>query len=110
VVSKFELGSIEYGAEHCGAKVVVCMGHSGCGAVAATISGGAEGNIKSIVDEIKSAIGNEKDATRAEDLNIAWCKRKVSESAVIEELVNGGKLIVVGAKYNLVTGAVLFST
>jgi carbonic anhydrase len=68
VVSVFELGSIEYGVEHLGAKLVVVMGHTGCGAVAAAIAGEATGHIKTLVDEIKSGIGDEKDSAKAESL------------------------------------------
>jgi carbonic anhydrase len=68
VVSAFELGSIEYGVEHLGAKLVIIMGHTGCGAVAAAIGGEAEGHIRTLVDEIKSAIGEETDPSKAEGL------------------------------------------
>mgnify|MGYP003623603446 CR=1 FL=1 len=65
VVSDVELGSIEYGAEHLGAKGVVVLGHSGCGAVGAALDGHADGKIQSIGDEIKLGIGEESDATLA---------------------------------------------
>lgn len=108
VVDDFELGSIEYGAEHCGAKVVVVLGHESCGAVAAALDGHAEGNIASIVDEIKQGIGEETDASAAENLNITNTKNKIMESEIIRHLTESGELQVVEAKYNIETGEVEF--
>ena len=42
VVGEYELGSIEYGAEHLHAQLVLVLGHSGCGAVEAALNGGAQ--------------------------------------------------------------------
>lgn len=108
VIDKFELGSIEYGAEHLGAKVVLVMGHSGCGAVAAAIDGGAEGNIISIVEEVKEGIGSETDKTAAENMNIAHSYEKVLESEIVNEKLETAELAVVQAKYDIATGEVDF--
>lgn len=108
VVSDFALGSIEYGVEHLGAKVILVMGHTNCGAVAATIGGGATGHIKDIVREIKLAIGRETNATNAEDLNVIYSKTKVKESEIVKELEESGQVIVVGAKYDIKTGVVTY--
>lgn len=108
VVGAFELGSIEYGAEHLGAPVVVVLGHTGCGAVAATLGGGAEGNIKHITDEISSAIGSCCDAHKAEELNIFHSREKIMESEIIKELVREESVSVVCAKYDIHSGKVEF--
>jgi carbonic anhydrase len=108
VIGTFELGSIEYGVEHLGAKVVVVMGHSHCGAVAAALEGGAEGNIEAIVKEIKEGIGREKDAGNAENLNIRHSVDVIMGSEIIKKLVDEKKVIVIGAKYDIYTGAVEF--
>ena len=108
VVDDFELGSIEYGAEHLGAKVVVVMGHTNCGAVSAALDGHASGNIQSIVDEVVAGIGEETDPTAAEDKNITHSWEKIMESEMINELVEAGELKVVEAKYDIATGQVVF--
>lgn len=108
VVDDFELGSIEYGAEHLHAKVVVVMGHSHCGAVGAAIDGHADGHIQNIVDEIKLGIGDEQDSDAAERLNITQSKNRIMESEIITHMVEAGELQVVEAKYDIDTGLVTF--
>lgn len=108
VVGDYELGTIEYGVIHLGVKVVVVLGHSDCGAVAATIEGHAGGKIWKIVDEIHRAIGDEKDIVRAEALNIAQGKKRVMESEIITCHVAEGRLEVIEAKYDIHTGEVTF--
>jgi carbonic anhydrase len=51
------LGSVEYAAGHLGTPLVVVLGHTGCGAVAAACAGGhAEGHVEAIVEEIRPAV------------------------------------------------------
>lgn len=88
--------------------VVVVLGHGSCGAVAAALDGHAEGNIVSIIDEIQQGIGDETDASAAEDLNIANTKNKIMESEIIQHLTESGELQVVEAKYDIETGEVEF--
>lgn len=108
VVSDFELGSIEYGALHLEAKVIVVMGHSGCGAVAAALGGHAEGNIVSIVNEIHTAIGETADPSEAENINIAHSYNIILESGIIKKLTDSKDLIVIQSKYDIHTGKVEF--
>lgn len=68
VIDDHQLGSIEYAVEHLGCKLVVVLGHTCCGAVAAATSQNG-GYVKSITDEIKRAIGTETDAEKASILN-----------------------------------------
>lgn len=80
VIGDIELGSIEYAVEHLGASLVVLMGHTHCGAVNATINGGAEGYTKAITDKIKLAIKNEKDDRTACAFNVIEGCKTISES------------------------------
>lgn len=108
VVGDFELGSIEYGAEHCSAPLIVVLGHTGCGAVAAALEGGAEGNIKAILDEITPALQGETDARICEKLNMRNSMQKVKKSSCIARLMDENKVCVVGAIYDTHTGLVTF--
>lgn len=102
VIHDFELGSIEYAAGHLGSNLVVVLGHTNCGAVGAAIGGGAEGFIKSITDEIKSAIGNERDGYKASCLNVNNSIKRIKDSLDIPGLK------VVGAIYDIKDGSVEF--
>ncbi|MGI5891879.1 MAG: carbonic anhydrase [Bacillota bacterium] len=107
VVSDFELGSIEYGAEHVGAKIVMVLGHTYCGAIGAAIDGHAEGHIKSIVTEIAQAIGTETDPRKCELLNTLYTARKLLEKSIIlADLVQEEKIAIVSAMYDTETGIV----
>ena len=59
VLDDHQLGSVEYAAAHLHTKEVIVLGHTGCGAISAALSGGGEGFIKYITDDIIEAIGEE---------------------------------------------------
>lgn len=70
VLSPYQLGSIEYAADHLGCHVCLVLGHTHCGAVDAAInSPGGEGYVSFLTDEIKKAIGNMRDPYTASCLN-----------------------------------------
>ena len=46
VLDRHQLGSIEYAAAHLHCPLILVLGHTGCGAVGAALSGGGEGYIQ----------------------------------------------------------------
>ena len=116
VVGDHSLGSIEYGVEHLHTALVVVMGHKRCGAVAAAratlaAKSHAEGHIDSIVAGMRPAV----EATAGQDAE-ATCKAHVrnvvqalrTSEPLLRHLVDGGHVKIVGAYYDLETGAVKF--
>jgi carbonic anhydrase len=111
------LGSIEYAVEHLGARLIVVLGHQRCGAVQAakeTLDSKAEApaHINSIVASIQPAV----EATRGADLeatvkantdNVVQSLR--SSEPVLKKEVEAGTITVLGAYYDLGTGAVVFT-
>lgn len=114
VVGDYEIGSVEYAAEHLGSPLVLVMGHSSCGAVSAAVEGHADGNIESIVEEIapsvtkakESASGAESIKDKAEDLNVKNTIANLRKSKTLSKLESEGKLTIKGAKYDIETGEV----
>ena len=117
VVDPTTLGSIEYGAEHLNAPLLIILGHEQCGAVAATLDakGKPEGNIGAILKKIMPAVKTAKAAKkdRAETLQIAIQENVrntyrdiMKNSKIVPEMVHEGKLKVIGAEYYLGTGKV----
>lgn len=106
VIGDLELGSIEYAVNHLHCKVVLVLGHEGCGAVAATLGGYAEGNIQSIINEIAMGIGNTKSARDAEVLNVEHGIDRIHSSEVIQDLLQDSKIIIEGAIYRISDGSV----
>ncbi len=106
VIGDYELGSVEYGAEHLGCKLVVVLGHTNCGAVEATLAGGGHGNIKTITDEIAGCLPAGITAAEAEKLNVQNSIDTIMESEMMQELVTEHGVTVCGAIYDIETGKV----
>lgn len=106
VMDNHQIGSVEYAAEHLGSKLLVILGHTHCGAVGATISSAPEGYVKYITDEIRKAIGDEKDEYKACCLNVERSVNIVKES--LSEMIEKGELTVCGAVYHIDNGEVEF--
>ena len=106
VIDDHQLGSIEYAAGHLGCKLVVVLGHDHCGAVDAAIHHDPDGYVKFITDEIRLAIGDERDDYRACCLNVRRSVRVIEESLDIQREEREHGLRVLGALYRLNTGKV----
>ena len=70
VLDRHQIGSIEYATGHLGCRLVIMLGHTGCGAVEAALEGHADGYVSYIVDDIRKAIGEEKNPDEACRLNV----------------------------------------
>lgn len=111
-------GSIEYACEHLGARLVVVLGHTHCGAVKAAIAGAQAGpNLGSLLDNIAPAVQSVRAANPAlagDDLVHACIHENVwrsiadlyTGSQVMRELVSRGSVRVIGAVYDVETGRV----
>ena len=108
VIDDHQLGSIEYAAGHLGCRLIVVMGHTHCGAVDAAMNSDPEGYIKFITDEIKRAIGDEKDERRACEKNVWQSIQMIEHSLEIHHIEDEIGLRVVGAMYDIETGKVEF--
>jgi carbonic anhydrase len=113
VVDAIAIGSVEYAVEHLGVQLVLVVGHSGCGAVAAAVSGGDFGpNIGAIVAEITPSLAGvaESDdvAAQCEDENIRHTVAKLRTSEILADVAAHRHLRIVGSKYDLASGVVDF--
>lgn len=117
IVDQISLGSIEYGVEHLNAPLLLVLGHEHCGAVQATVDGGeAPGSINALINKIKPSVERAKAGgasgntlyEKSEDENIFATIADIEKSTIVEHLVASGQLKVIGAKYKLTTGEVVF--
>lgn len=127
VVAPSQIGSVEFATEKFGTKLVVVLGHSHCGAVTACVETLINPeqyfspNLQSIVDRIRPSVYNLHEIYTANgqavDVNElvergikANVRMSVSQlkhgSRALEDLVNSGQLLIVGAVYSLQTGKV----
>jgi carbonic anhydrase len=126
IVAPSQIGSVEFAAEQFHTRLVVVLGHSNCGAVHATLEQLARPwreqsrNLRSIVDRIRPAVegllaesGAVRDAAALERLAVRANIRMAADhlrhgSEVLEQLIAGDGLVVVGAEYSLESGVVDF--
>jgi carbonic anhydrase len=121
VTDKTVLASIEYGAEHLKAPLLVVMGHESCGAVKAAVETkpGAPSmgpNIDALIAAIKPSFDRmttSADLGHLREAILANVEQEVNEilggSAIVKRLVAEGELQVTGAYYEFSTGLVRFS-
>lgn len=125
VVAPSQVASVEFAADAFRSSLVVVMGHTHCGAIGATISAVLDGgtsrasHIGSIVDRIRPSVETlartplaaDRAALAAEAVraNIRAAADHLRHgSPLLEELIGRGELLVVGAEYDLDSGAVDF--
>lgn len=125
IVAPSQIGSVEFAAEQFGTRLVVVLGHTQCGAVAATIQQlttpveSQSRNLQSIVDRMRPSIEGlvhsdlRKDPTalalhgmRA-NVGVSVSHLRYS-SPVLEKLIRDDGLRIVGAQYSVETGEVSF--
>jgi carbonic anhydrase len=127
VVAPSGIGSVEFAAAQFGTRLVVVMGHTNCGAIAATYDrirlgdNASSRNLRSITERIRPHIEElvqlQDKAQLAPELVLRHAARANARSAadqlrhgsaLIESLVEDGSLRVVPALYVLETGEVEF--
>lgn len=123
IVQPSQIGSVEFAATNFGARLVVVLGHSNCGAIYAALEHlrgpSPSRNLGSIIDLIRPSVesliadgqGDDPDALaeKAVRANVrASSERLRHGSDIIEQLERDDGLVIVGAEYSLDTGLVDF--
>ncbi len=114
------LGSLEFATAKAGAKAILVLGHTRCGAVGGACHNAQLGHVTGLLEKIKPAVRkvsrsghSEKEGPVFEDLVAAENVRQVvsqirARSSIVRDLEAQGKLVVRGALYHLETGKVKF--
>lgn len=112
------VGSIEYAVEHLHTSLVVVMGHTKCGGIAAAVAdlqdpeNSINNHIRALTDKIEQAITaenlDEKDPIKRALLsNIMFTVSSLKASRpMLSEATKKGELKIVGAVYDVTTGKV----
>lgn len=106
VLDRHQLGSIEYAAAHLHCPLVLVLGHTGCGAVGAALSGGGDGFIRYITDEILLAAGEERDPDKACRLNVLHAVEIIRHEFKEHPEIPSAGLAIRGAVYDIRSGVV----
>lgn len=114
------LGSMEFACKITGAKLIVVMGHSNCGAIKGAIDDAKLGNLTELLSKIKPAVDETKtDGERTSKnhefvenvskQNVLDVMKQIREkSPVLDEMIKNGEVKLVGGMYDLETGKVEF--
>lgn len=121
VVTRTVLGSLEYATAAAGSKLIVILGHTGCGAIKGAVDGVRLGHLTALLEKIEPAVeaevqgGGERSSKNAAfvsgvtERNVErGVQRILEESDVIRGLVEEGKVGIVPAVYDIATGRVKF--
>lgn len=120
VVNDDMLGSMEFACGVSGAKLVLVLGHTACGAIKGAIDDVVLGNLTGLLARIKPAIAatkfdgekSSKNAGYVDAVARANVVLGISEirrrSPILEDLEKKGTIKITGAMYNLSSGAVDF--
>ena len=117
------LGSMEFGCKLAGTRLIVVLGHTSCGAIKGACDGVELGNLTAMLSKIKPAVKSvpePKDESQRNSNNIEFVN-KVAEknvhltinnikdqSPILQEMEKNGEVKIVGAMYNVASGAVTF--
>lgn len=123
IASDKAIGSLEFSTKYLGAKLIVVMGHTACGAVKAACDDFKDGHIGEIVNLIKPSIRYEKTVTKKEDrnsanpdfvekINVLNVKAQIDTiiraSDIVDDMLEAHRIGIIGATYDIATGKVNF--
>ncbi len=115
------LGSMEFATKVAGARVIVVVGHTECGAVKGACDDVRLGNLTTVIQAIRPAVdevsnvpgdrasSNPSFVLAATEQNVRRTVLKIrSESEILRDLERSGQIRIVGAMHDLATGRVTY--
>jgi carbonic anhydrase len=121
IVNEDVLGSMEFACKVSGAKLIIVMGHSSCGAIKSAVDDVKMGNITAMLAKIKPAVAlskkfeGEKLSANQEYTNVVGKNNVLNtietiklQSPVLKEMLNKGEIKIAGAYYDIKSGEVTF--
>jgi carbonic anhydrase len=121
IVSDAVLGSMEFACKLAGSKLVVVLGHTRCGAIKGACDGVQMGNLTTLLNMIQPSVylertvkdnrtsANTDFVNKVTDIHVRRSVESIIErSTVLRELIEQGAVGLIGAVYDVETGAVEF--
>ena len=121
VVNEDILGSMEFGCKVAGAKIIVVLGHTNCGAVKGACDNVEMGHLTGLIEKIKPAVeqecstivnrnsSNSVFVEKVAELNVGLSVKNILlRSPIIAEMVKNGDIGIVGGVHDIKTGEVIF--
>ena len=121
IINEDILGSMEFGCKVSGAKIIVVLGHTKCGAVKGACDHVEMGNLTTLLSKLQPAVYDEKTVTEnrtssneefVEKVSTVNVKRTVhaimERSPILKEMIEKGECGIIGGTHNITTGEVVF--
>ncbi len=121
VINEDILGSMEYACKVVGAKIIVVLGHTQCGAIRGACDHVEMGNLTALLNKIQPAIYEENSEIENRNASNYIFVEKVASihikrtlhaildrSPILKEMIEAGTIGIIGAKYDVATGVVDF--
>lgn len=121
IINEDILGSMEFGCKVAGAKIIVVLGHTKCGAVKGACDHVEMGSLTALLSKIQPAVYDEKsvlenrnsgNADFVEKVAVINVKRTVhaviERSPILKEMIEKGEIGIVGGTHDLSSGMVTF--
>lgn len=121
IINEDILGSMEFACKVAGAKALVVLGHSKCGAVKGACDHVEMGNLTTLLSKLQPAVYAEKtvtgDRSSANDefvekvatLNVKMAMHQIHDkSTILNDMIKSGQIVLIGGMYDVETGIVTF--
>lgn len=112
IVNEDVLGSLEYACFVAGAKLILVLGHTACGAVTAATQRVEMGNITALLSKITPVVdrlGENVAVDLVAEQNVLHSMDRIRlESSILKEMEQEGKILIKGAMYDVASGKVSF--
>ena len=114
------LGSLEFACKVSGAKLILVLGHSNCGAIKGAVDGVELGKLTGLLAKIKPALGqvpgseprtskNNEFVEKVAEANVHLVMAQIREqSSILRGMLDDGQIGLAGGMYELSTGEVDF--
>lgn len=117
IVNDDILGSLEFATQLAGARLIVVLGHSECGAVKGAVDDAKLGHLTGLLAQIRPALAgveyrgvpSSKDKAlvqRVAERNVQDAVKKLARAPVLAGQVGEGRLLIVGAMHDVATGKI----
>ncbi|MCX7110990.1 MAG: carbonic anhydrase family protein [Proteobacteria bacterium] len=121
IINEDILGSMEFGCKVAGAKLIVVLGHTKCGAIKGACDHVEMGNLTVLLSKIQPAVYDEKSVTenrnssndefveKVATINVKRTVNAIMErSPILKEMIENGVIGIIGGSHNITTGEVIF--
>ncbi|MEJ7694671.1 carbonic anhydrase family protein [Daejeonella sp.] len=121
IINEDILGSMEFGCAVAGAKIIVVLGHTKCGAVRGACDHVEMGNLTALLTKIRPAVDDEmvtkenrnsSNPIFVENVAVINVKRTVTaimqRSTILKEMIEEGQIGIIGGTHDISSGEVTF--